>query len=91
MKIHNNSASRKHFSSMIVRAIFTEEERATSNVSGRKKAKLDPHRIAFVKQKVFQMYPMLAGESADKAWAECVVAIDEANRRLNRKSKHPKQ
>ena len=44
--------------------------------------------------KVFQMYPMLAGESADKAWAECVVAIDEANRRLrrlNRKTKHPKQ
>ena len=25
----------------------------------------------------------------DKAWAECVVAIDEANRRLNRKSRLP--
>ena len=91
MKIRNTSASRKHFSSLIVRAIFTEEERSTSNVSGRKKSKLDPHRIAFVKQKAFQMYPMLAGEKADKAWAECVVAIDELNRRLNRKIKQPAQ
>ena len=89
MKIRNSSASRKHFSSLIVRAIFTEDERAKSNVSGRKKVKLDPYRIAFVKRKVFQMYHLLTGEKGDKAWAQCVVAIDEANRRLNRKSRLP--
>ena len=87
MSLRNNSTSRKNFAACIVRRIFTEAERSTSNVNGKNKAQLDPHRIGFVKQKVFQMYPLLSGETTDKVWAECVAAIDEANRRLNRKSK----
>ena len=83
MKLRNTSTSRKNFAALIV-SIFTTEERTSFNVNGKKKNKLDPHRISFVKQKVFQMYPLQAKESQDKAWAECVVVIDEANRRLNR-------
>lgn len=83
MKLRNTSTSRRNFAAIIVRSrrkhLFWYERQEEN--------KLDPHRISFVKQKVIQMYPLQAKESQDKAWAECVVAIDEANRRLNRKSK----
>ena len=33
------------------------------------------------------MYPCSHKESEKGAWTECIKAIDEANRRLNRKGK----
>ena len=87
MRLRNNSTLRKNFAAQIVRSIFTKEERSISNVNGsRNNAQLDPLRISFVKQKVFLMYPLQPGEKTDKAWAVCVGAIDEANRRLNRQN-----
>ena len=59
MRLRNTSVSRKNFASLLVRRIFNIEERATSNVNGRNKSKLDPLRVEFVKHKVLQMYPLL--------------------------------
>ena len=78
---------KKEFCVTLSTQIFTDEERSTSNVSGRNKTKLDPTRIAYVKQTTFEMWPLKQGEDMKRAWADCVVSIDEANRRLNRKNK----
>ena len=70
----------------LVELIFTKAEHSTSNVNGRNKPKLDPVRILYIKKKTFQVYPCNPNmEKEEKAWAECVIAIDEGNRRLNRK------
>ena len=59
----------------------------TSNVNGRKKPKLDPSRIAFIKRASFESFPLTGEETEKRAWGGCVEAIDEANRRLNRPKK----
>ena len=87
MRLHNTSTSRKNFASLLVWRVFTYQERATCNVNGQNKLKLDPIRINYVKTTVFQMYPLMAEEVSKRAWAECVISIDEANRQLNRKNK----
>ena len=53
----------------------------------RKKLQLDPHRVAAIKETVFDLYPLEAGETEKVEWAKAVLAIDEANRRLNRSKK----
>ena len=67
MCLRRTSISRKNFASLLVRQIFTNEERSTSNVSGRNKTKLDPTRIAYVKQKTFEMWPLKQGEDMKRA------------------------
>ena len=86
MELKSCGISHKNFAKKLVEMIFTKTERSTSNVNGRHKPKLDPVRISYVKNKTFQMYPYNPSvEKEEKAWAECVIAIDEGNRRLNRK------
>ena len=86
--MRSSGISRRNFVKKLVAMVFTEEERSTCNVNGRNKPKLDPIRIAYVKSKTFQMYPLNPQiEKMEKAWSECVIAIDEGNRRLNRKNK----
>ena len=86
MELKCSGISRKNFAKKLVEIIFTKKERSTSNVNGRNKPKLDPVRITYVKKKAFMMYPCNPHvEKEEKAWAECVIAIDEGNRRLNRK------
>ena len=82
----NESSSRKNFSANLVRQLFTEEERASSNVRGKGgKAQLNQAKIDVVKAKTFEMHPLELFENEKKAWGDCIKAIDEANRRLNRK------
>ena len=58
----------------------------TSNVSGtRGKLQLDSAKVTFIKRVAFQQFPLKGEERAKKAWSDCIEAIDEANRRLNRK------
>ena len=86
LDLKSSGISRKNFAKRLVAMIFTEAERSKCNVNGRNKPKLDPIRINYVKNKTFQMYPLNPlAEKLEKAWSECVIAIDEGNRRLNRK------
>ena len=89
MRLKNEASSRKNFAVKLCRQLFTEEERSKSNVSGKKggKAQLNPVKIDIVRTKTFAMFPTETGGSEKKAWSQCVVAIDEANRRLNRSKK----
>ena len=41
--------------------------------------------IQYIKSLTFQHYPLESFETEKKAWAKCVLAIDEGNRRLNNK------
>ena len=84
IRLKNSAASRKNFAVKVIRMFFTEEERARSNVRGKGgKSRLNPVKIDFVKKKTFEMWPLQTFELEKKAWADCVCAIDEANRRLN--------
>ena len=88
IRLKHNSSSRKNFAAKLVRLFFTEEERAKSNVKGKGgKAQLNPVKVGIVKTKAFEMWPLESFEEEKKAWAACIVAIDEANRRLNRNKK----
>ena len=84
MQICRRSASRKNFASLIAQEIFTEQERLTCNVNGRGKPKLDEQRIAYIKKVTFQFWPLTPTERPERAWADCVITIDEANRQMKR-------
>ena len=68
-----------------MRTIFDEDVRKVSNVNGVKKQQLDPEKVAFIRRVAFAQFPLKGEPSEHKAWSTCVEAIDEANRRLNRK------
>ena len=75
----------KNFAKRLVALIFTEAKRSECDVNGRNKPKLDHIRINY---ETFQMYPLNPQVAKlEKAWSECVIAIDEENRRLIRKIK----
>ena len=81
----NKSCSRRNFATNLVRCLFTVEERIQSNVNGRGKNMLNPSLMKYVKEKSFEFFPLDSGEKMNEKWAECVVSIDEANRRLKNK------
>ena len=86
VRLKMDSSSRKNFAANLVRQLFTEEERAASNVRGKGgKAQLNPAKIDVVRIKAIEMWPLESYENEKKAWSDCIKAIDEANRRLNRK------
>ena len=85
-QIYLKSCSRKNFSSLLVKELFSEEVRKSSNVSGKLgKKQLDPNIIEYVKVTTFERWPLAQAEKMEKEWQECKAAIDEYNRRLNRK------
>ena len=84
--IYRKSHSRRNFSSKLVCRLFDENTRKTSNVAGKVgKAQLNPLIIDYVKSLAFQFFPLHPHEKKGKAWADCILAIDEKNRRLNNK------
>ena len=86
--IREQSCSRQNFAVNMVRALYTQDERTQSNVSGRKgKMKLEPQKMGMVKVSTFQMYPCGVGETAEKAWGMCIKSIDESCRRMYRKDR----
>jgi len=81
------SCSRQNFAVNLVRELFTEDTRKVSNVSGRLgKQKLDVKKMEYVQATVFRYHGCLDKEK-EARWKECVVMIDESNRRLNNKPK----
>lgn len=89
MRIKQASSSRMNFSANLNRWLFTEDERATSNVRGKmNKRMLDAKIVAYIKRVTFRLFPLENSENLEKAWSACVIAIDEANRRLNKTKKN---
>ena len=86
MRIKNMSSSRMNFAANLNRRLFTEEERAASNVRGKaNKQMLDVKTVDYIKKVTFRLYPLESSEKEKTAWNACVIAVDEANRRLNKK------
>ena len=84
-EVRLQSCSRSNFCSNMVRRLYSVEERKRSNVRGKLgKSKLDPSRLAIVRQTAFQVYPLATGEREETVWRHCIKAIDESCRRLNR-------
>ena len=83
-QIFMKSCSRKNMAILMTRRLFSTEVRMSSNVSGRKKKKLDPRIIDFIRRKAFLFFPS-AHLDDSKEWFECVIAIDESSRRLKNK------
>lgn len=83
--VKRESSSIMNFAARLNYKVFTIEERMQSNVSGTQgKQQLDPQKILAIKNPTFATYPT---DMKDKplVWKNCVRAIDEINRRLNRK------
>ena len=86
LKLRHASSSRRNFAANVMRKIFGKAEREVSNVRGKLgKSQLDPAKIDYIKTATFRMYLLDSKESSQSAWAACINAIDEANRRLYRK------
>ena len=67
--------------------LFDMETRINSNVRSRGKAKLDPRKIAYVKEKCFSLFPSVSDADAKKDWDECIISIDDKGRELKCKLK----
>ena len=87
MKQHNFILNPVLERTLLIRRLFPEEVRRVSNVSGKDKEQLDPDIISYVKKTAFERWPLAQDEKFSKEWSECKIAIDEANRRLNRPAK----
>lgn len=94
METRNKSCSRKNFCAKMVSLVFSEEEMMTSNVSGKTpnghakiKKQLNRSKIEWIRKNGFAAWPLEIGEKTDGAWRDCIKAIDEACRRLNKPKK----
>ena len=66
---HCKSNSQKNFAVRIFRRIFTKEEQKGANCTGtRGKAKLDPDKLAKVRQYTYQYFPLEPGVNEEKDW-----------------------
>ena len=91
-EVHLQSCSRNNFCANMVRRLYTVEERKSSNVKGKfGKRQLDPTRLAVVHQYALETYPLGTGEKDEVIWRQCIKAIDEVCRRLNRYQKSDSQ
>ena len=75
--------SRQNLATHLVRTVYSEKERETSNVNGRRgKKRLDPVRMSIVRRLTYTLKPLKPGESEDNDWKKsCTKAIDSANRK----------
>ena len=91
-RIKRISCSRKNFASRLVRELFDETTRRKSNVKGKLgKLQLNPVLIDYVKSITFQYYPLEQFEKENEEWADCIIPIDEANRRKPKLKKRARQ
>ncbi|KAL9973207.1 hypothetical protein ACROYT_G019627 [Oculina patagonica] len=76
-----------NFAVQLLRQIFTQSELDNKNCTGtRGKEAVDPDRLRFVKETVFDIYAIAADEKLN-TWKHCVRAIDEYLRRPKRMAK----
>lgn len=92
--LHTKSLNRGNFAKHLVFQLFSPEERKGKNCFGRRaglqsgpKAPLDPVRLQYVREKVFQYYPC-EPDLEETVWRrQCVIAVDTALRGENRPQK----
>ncbi|XP_022111676.1 uncharacterized protein LOC110990900 [Acanthaster planci] len=84
----DSATSVPNYALSLVRKLFTEEEMKVGNCKGVKgKHPLDPQRLKFVKQEVAK-HPEVIAIKFNTYWKrDCIRAIDEGCRRLNRSVK----
>ena len=92
--LHSKSLNRGNFAKHLVFHLFSPEERKGRNCFGRRaglqsgpKAPLDPVRLQYVRDKVFQYYPCEPGLEETVWRRQCVIAVDTALRGENRPHK----
>ena len=79
-----NSLSVGHFATVLVKHLFSEEERKDRNCYGkRKELALDPAKLGLLKKLVYKYFPTREDEK-EGVWKECVTCIDEFLRRKPR-------
>ena len=90
LQIKQGSISRKNFAVNMMRKLYDETERRSSNVRGKAgKDQLNPARMMYmyVNDETLKWYPAHGSQlEKQKAWSACILVIEEANRRLNRKN-----
>ena len=79
------SCSRRNLAVRMVRDLFDEQTRINSNVNGKKKERLDPEIIKYIKQKCFYYWPLSGKETEDEGWKLCIISMDENSRSLKNK------
>ena len=67
------------------RDLFDEQTRIKSNVNGKKKERLDPEVIKYIKQKCFYYCPLSGKETEDEGWKLCIISMDENLQSLKNK------
>lgn len=88
MQIKCKSCSIGNFSVQLLRHIFQPDELANRNCSGtRGKEQVDPSRLKFIKETVFDLYNISAEERLN-TWRHCVRAMDEFLRRPKNNRKY---
>lgn len=76
------SLSSGHFATLLIRHLFTLEERSNRNCAGsRGKEALDPLKLEKVKQIVFKYYDDESRQNRVQFWKMCISRIDEFLRR----------
>ena len=85
MYLRQKCCSRRNFCAKLNQEVFDEQTRKRSNVAGKLgKLKLNPVLVDYIKCLAFQHFPLEQNQSEKAEWAQCVIAIDELNRRLNK-------
>ena len=86
-QIKCKSCSIGNFAVQLLRHIFTQAELDNKNCTGtRGKEAVDPDRLRFVKDTVFDVYAIASDEKLN-TWKHCIRAIDEYLRRPKRMAK----
>ena len=86
-QIKCKSCSIGNFAVQLLRTIFTQSELDNKNCTGtRGKEAVDPDRLRFVKETVFDVYAIASDEKLN-TWKHCIRAIDEYLRRPKRMAK----
>ncbi|EDO39525.1 predicted protein [Nematostella vectensis] len=90
MQIKCKSCSIGNFSVQLLRYIFQGEELSNKNCSGtRGKEQIDPVKLQFIKQTVYEHYNIPTEEKAT-TWRHCIRAMDEFLRRPKKERKYMK-
>ena len=86
-QIKCKSCSIGNFAVQLLRHIFDHSELDNKNCTGtRGKEAVDPDRLRFVKETVYDLYA-ISSEDKINTWKHCIRAIDEYLRRPKRVSK----
>ena len=77
--IYVKSRNRRNFAALLFQRLFDISTCMRSNVVGRRKEKLDPEIIKYVKAKCFKFCECHSSEVKEE-WDKCVISIDEKSR-----------